>query len=191
MSVRFKRTESSSSPDWRLSLSTIDTQVYTQNQGLSYVQMERLNLSQPLRGTRRRAEVAPDGEPVPQRRDPPNVQMSSHTNASTSNVHTHPIIRGTPYFKDGNLILQVGHTQFRVYKSILERESEAIAGMFVAAHAERERDCDIIRLQGDSPSEWAHVLTGMFDKRFVFVNLKVYLYPFDQTLDITRKKDYL
>lgn len=125
--------------------------------------MERITDQKPSRGTRRQAEDAPDGEPSSRRPKPPNVSSQSSTIHTRNQSKMNSVIQGFPYYADGNLLLQVGGTHFRVYKSIIRRESEVIARI-LPADVEGNH-CDHVKLKGDTAAEWSHVLLGMFDRR--------------------------
>lgn len=73
--------------------------------------------------------------------------------------------RSELWFDDGNIVLAVGGTAFRVYKGLLSKSSTILAGMLSAprsAFAEKFEGCDVIRLRGDEPADVARVLELIF-----------------------------
>ncbi|KAI0731766.1 hypothetical protein C8Q72DRAFT_751762, partial [Fomitopsis betulina] len=73
--------------------------------------------------------------------------------------------RSELWFDDGNIVLAVGGTAFRVYKGLLSKSSTIFAGMLSAprsAFAEKFDGCDVIRLRGDEPADVARVLQLIF-----------------------------
>lgn len=58
--------------------------------------------------------------------------------------------RSTPWFNDGNIILEADFTQFRVYKGILSANSVVFADMFALSQADGEGEvegCAVVPLQ--------------------------------------------
>ncbi|KAJ6466356.1 hypothetical protein C8R45DRAFT_1021412 [Mycena sanguinolenta] len=77
-----------------------------------------------------------------------------------------PLVRSTDYwFDDGNIILQVESTQFRVAKSVLSRHSSVFRDMFLVplpADEPTVEDCPVVVLVGDTAQDWALFLGAMY-----------------------------
>ncbi|KAF7299328.1 BTB domain-containing protein [Mycena indigotica] len=82
----------------------------------------------------------------------------------------HPLIihRSNDYwFEDGNVILQVQQTQFRLSKSILSMHSPIFRDMFSLSLPENEplcEGCPVVVLPGDASEDWEHLLGVIFPK---------------------------
>ncbi|KJA19716.1 hypothetical protein HYPSUDRAFT_217461 [Hypholoma sublateritium FD-334 SS-4] len=67
------------------------------------------------------------------------------------------------WFDDGNVVLQVGHAQFRVHKSILSRQSTVFRDMFALPQPNDTSDwvdgCPVIIMSGDRAEDWEMVLS--------------------------------
>jgi hypothetical protein len=87
------------------------------------------------------------------------------------------------YFPDGNIILEVEATHFRVSSSILAARSTVFKDLLSlpqpgqgGGQVERKVDgCDVIHLTGDDPAEVAYFLRAIFDSRLVLYTAKVQL----------------
>ncbi|KAJ7719903.1 hypothetical protein B0H16DRAFT_1336413 [Mycena metata] len=79
-----------------------------------------------------------------------------------------PLTRSTEYwFDDGNIILQVEFTQFRLVKSILSMHSSVFRDMFslpLPADEPTVENCVVVVLRGDTVQDWALFLGVMFPK---------------------------
>lgn len=79
-----------------------------------------------------------------------------------------PLLRSTEYwFDDGNIILQVESTQFRLTKSMLSMHSTVFRDMFMMplpADEPTVENCPVVVLSGDSPQDWIHLLGAMYPK---------------------------
>ncbi|KAJ7366520.1 hypothetical protein DFH08DRAFT_929375 [Mycena albidolilacea] len=79
-----------------------------------------------------------------------------------------PLVRSTEYwFDDGNIILQVESTQFRLTKSMLSMHSTVFRDMFMMplpADEPTVENCPVVVLSGDSPQDWIHLLGAMYPK---------------------------
>ncbi|KAJ7855714.1 hypothetical protein B0H14DRAFT_2754289 [Mycena olivaceomarginata] len=79
-----------------------------------------------------------------------------------------PLVRSTEYwFDDGNIILQVESTQFRVAKSGLSRHSSVFRDMFMMplpADEPTVENCPVVVLSGDTAQDWTLFLETMYPK---------------------------
>ncbi|KAJ6584632.1 hypothetical protein B0H19DRAFT_1105816 [Mycena capillaripes] len=82
-----------------------------------------------------------------------------------------PVQRSLDYwFDDGNIILQVESTQFRLLKSILSMHSTVFRDMFMLPLPVDEptiENCPVVKLNGDTAQDWIHLLGVMFPKSFM------------------------
>lgn len=76
--------------------------------------------------------------------------------------------RGVPYYNDGNIILDVDGTHFRVYKGILAASSTIFADMFSIPQPESGgqlvSECPIVKMM-DSTEDWQYVLEALFERK--------------------------
>ncbi|KAJ7698462.1 hypothetical protein B0H16DRAFT_1645075 [Mycena metata] len=81
-----------------------------------------------------------------------------------------PLTRSTEYwFDDGNIILQVESTQFRLAKSVLSMHSSVFRDMFSLPLPVNEptiEGCPIVVLQGDTAQDWVLFLGAIFPKHY-------------------------
>ncbi|KAJ7246359.1 hypothetical protein C8J57DRAFT_1476044 [Mycena rebaudengoi] len=79
-----------------------------------------------------------------------------------------PLIRSTEYwFDDGNIILQVEGTQFRIHKSLLALHSSVFRDMFRIPLPPDEpilEGCMIVALSGDTVQDWICLLNTIYPK---------------------------
>ncbi|KAJ7366529.1 hypothetical protein DFH08DRAFT_169699 [Mycena albidolilacea] len=79
-----------------------------------------------------------------------------------------PLVRSTEYwFDDGNIILQVESTQFRVAKSVLSRHSSVFRDMLMMplpADEPTVENCPVVVLSGDTAQDWTLFLEAMYPK---------------------------
>ncbi|KAJ7134290.1 hypothetical protein C8R44DRAFT_696702 [Mycena epipterygia] len=79
-----------------------------------------------------------------------------------------PVMRSTEYwFDDGNVILEVESTQFRLTKSMLSMHSTVFRDMFMMplpADEPTVQDCPVVPLSGDATQDWIHLLGAMYPK---------------------------
>ncbi|KAF7296504.1 BTB domain-containing protein [Mycena chlorophos] len=77
-----------------------------------------------------------------------------------------PVQRSSRYWlEDGNVILQVQSTQFRLHKSFLAIHSSVFRDMFslpLPAEEPLIEGCPLVVLHGDTSEDWAHLLDAMF-----------------------------
>jgi hypothetical protein len=75
------------------------------------------------------------------------------------------------WFDDGNVVLQVESTLFRVHRSILSMHSEVFRGMFsvpqpAATDGDLVDNCPVVQLP-DRAVDWTHVLKAFYGGRYV------------------------
>ncbi|KAJ7043808.1 hypothetical protein C8F04DRAFT_1361149, partial [Mycena alexandri] len=82
-----------------------------------------------------------------------------------------PVTRSAEYwFDDGNIILQVESTQFRVAKSVLSMHSSVFRDMFalpLPADEPTIENCPVVVLSGDTAKDWVVLLGALYPKRLV------------------------
>lgn len=76
------------------------------------------------------------------------------------------VVQGYPWLEDGNIILQTGHIQFRVHKSVLSIHSSVFADMFSlpvpnAAAPEDSQGTVVVQLY-DKPVQLEVALRSMY-----------------------------
>ena len=80
---------------------------------------------------------------------------------------------GDPSFDDGNIIIAVERTHFRVYRGVLASLSSVFANMFTNPRPTtanmRNDGCPVIELT-DSAEDWEIVLKAYFLRRYVCTN---------------------
>jgi hypothetical protein len=85
-------------------------------------------------------------------------------------VATTPEIKhSTPWFNDGNIVLQVESTQFRVFRGVLATASTVFNDMFSIPQppspgGELVEGCLVVHLQ-DSAQDWQYGLKALFERR--------------------------
>ncbi|KAJ7043811.1 hypothetical protein C8F04DRAFT_1070477 [Mycena alexandri] len=83
-----------------------------------------------------------------------------------------PVTRSAEYwFDDGNIILQVESTQFRLTKSMLSMHSSVFRDMFMVPLPPDEptiENCPVVVLS-DTAQDWIHLLGAMYPKFFLEV----------------------
>ncbi|KAF8959128.1 hypothetical protein BDZ97DRAFT_1667567 [Flammula alnicola] len=75
------------------------------------------------------------------------------------------VIRSKFWFDDGNVILQVDNTQFRVHRSVLSRHSNVFCDMFNLPQPEDERSpetCPVVPLY-DTVEQVTHIISFLYD----------------------------
>jgi hypothetical protein len=81
-------------------------------------------------------------------------------------------IRGQPYIDDGNVILAVETTHFRVYYGVLAGMSPVFANMCSGSESPIDKKlidgCPVIELD-DSAADWGHVLRDIFERRYLLL----------------------
>ena len=80
------------------------------------------------------------------------------------------LVRSKIWFKDGNIVLQAGGTQFKVYQGLLAESSPVFADMFSVpqppvADAELVEGCAVVHLT-DSVIDVTFVLEALFQRRY-------------------------
>ncbi|KAJ6466354.1 hypothetical protein C8R45DRAFT_1172882 [Mycena sanguinolenta] len=90
------------------------------------------------------------------------------TDDDPDDVDAKEIVRSTEYwFDEGNIILQVESTQFRLPKSMLSMHSNVFRDMFMMplpADEPTVEGCPVVILTGDTVEDWTHVLGAIFPK---------------------------
>ena len=80
-------------------------------------------------------------------------------------------IRGQPYLDNGNVILAVEQTHFRIYYGVLCAASAVFANMHPASESPDDKmlvdGCPVIELD-DSSEDWSYVLQNIFERRYEF-----------------------
>ncbi|KAJ7457652.1 peptidase S8/S53 domain-containing protein [Mycena galericulata] len=98
---------------------------------------------------------------------PPTKRRRSEDRDSTETETE--VVRSTKYwFDDGNIILQVESTQFRLTKSMLAMHSSVFRDMFTLPLPIDEptvENCPVVILSGDSAQDWVHFLGALYPKR--------------------------
>lgn len=95
--------------------------------------------------------------------------MDSHDHRGAKRARTQSLTegmkRGSVWYDDGSLVLQVQQTQFRVHRSLLCQHSEIFADMFQVSQPGPEDElvdgCPVVDLP-DNAEDWQHVLTALF-----------------------------
>ncbi|KAJ7163063.1 hypothetical protein C8R46DRAFT_333753 [Mycena filopes] len=81
-----------------------------------------------------------------------------------------PLTRSTEYwFEDGNIILQVESTQFRLFKGVLSKHSSVFRDMFtmpLPADEPTIEGCPIVVLSGDTVQDWTLSLSVLFPELY-------------------------
>ncbi|KAJ7037828.1 hypothetical protein C8F04DRAFT_397419 [Mycena alexandri] len=84
---------------------------------------------------------------------------------------TPPLVRSTEYwFDDGNIILQVESTQFRLTKSMLSMHSSVFRDMFtipLPADEPTIENCPVVILSGDTAEDWILLLGVIYPKFYL------------------------
>ncbi|KAJ7037774.1 hypothetical protein C8F04DRAFT_952254, partial [Mycena alexandri] len=79
-----------------------------------------------------------------------------------------PLIRSAEYwFDDGNIILQVESTQFRLAKSTFSMHLSVFRDMFtlpLPANEPTIENCPVVVLPGDTAEDWTLFLGAIFPK---------------------------
>jgi len=91
-------------------------------------------------------------------------------------IEAAPFTRGEPYFDDGNIILTVERTHFRVYRGVLAALSPVFADMFAMAQPSTDETlvdgCPVIELD-DSVEDWEILLEAYFQRRYLITAVSV------------------
>ncbi|KAJ7037764.1 hypothetical protein C8F04DRAFT_998754 [Mycena alexandri] len=95
---------------------------------------------------------------------------STGTDGASATESTAPLTRSAEYwFDDGNIILQVESTQFRLVKSILSMHSSVFSDMFtipLPAYEPTIDNCPVVVLSGDTAQDWTLFLGVIFPKSY-------------------------
>ncbi|KZP16978.1 hypothetical protein FIBSPDRAFT_1047099 [Athelia psychrophila] len=89
------------------------------------------------------------------------------TDSSDSTAHSPLVTRSTPWFEDGNIILETEQTQFKVFRGILAANSAIFCDMFAAAEPDSQglvEGCPVVHL-GDKPDDLRYVLEALHNLR--------------------------
>jgi hypothetical protein len=99
-------------------------------------------------------------------------------------------IRGQPYIDEGNVILAVENTHFRVYYGVLAAMSSVFANMSSVSKSESPIEqslidgCPVIELD-DSATDWGHVLRNIFERRYPLFAFRYKNIDYDYTMNGT------
>ncbi|KAF7297676.1 BTB domain-containing protein [Mycena kentingensis (nom. inval.)] len=93
--------------------------------------------------------------------------MSTEPDDGTDRNIVSPPVERSPdlWFEDGNIILHVEATQFRVFKSVLAKHSTVLKDMLLIPLPPDEPlidGCPVVNLVGDTAMEWEFLLQAMF-----------------------------
>ena len=99
--------------------------------------------------------------------------MASPPFAKRQRLHnvqtTQTPIRGQPYLDNGNIILAVEQTHFRIYYGVLAAASVVLANMASVSETPDNKisvdGCPVIELE-DSAEDWGYVLRNIFERRY-------------------------
>ncbi|KAJ7246360.1 hypothetical protein C8J57DRAFT_1724778 [Mycena rebaudengoi] len=101
--------------------------------------------------------------------DAPNAKRRRTDSTDATETLEQPIIRSMDHwFDDGNIILQIQSTQFRLYKGILSFHSSVFRDMFSIPLPPDEpmlEGCAIVALSGDTVQDWIHLLNAIYPQR--------------------------
>ncbi|KAF7297689.1 BTB domain-containing protein [Mycena kentingensis (nom. inval.)] len=78
-----------------------------------------------------------------------------------------PITRSPTYwFDDGNIVLQVESTQFRLYRGLLATQSTVFRDIFTLAAPDETlvEGCPVVVVPGDAAEDWKHLLDAIHPK---------------------------
>lgn len=104
----------------------------------------------------------------------PNSPIHSHPGSSLIACNESTFQRAPDlYFPDGNIILEVGTTHFRVSRGILAARSPVFKEVLSLPQPNASRDakvdgCDVVHLFGDDPQEVTYFLRAIYDSRCVY-----------------------
>ncbi|KAJ6620705.1 hypothetical protein B0H10DRAFT_1791251 [Mycena sp. CBHHK59/15] len=108
-----------------------------------------------------------DVQPVPEP-EAGGSQITEIPPATDTEPQEPPLTRSTDFwFSDGNIVLQVESTQFRVHKGILSMHSPVFLDMFKMPQPADEAavdGCAVVVLAGDTAQDWVHLLGAMYPK---------------------------
>lgn len=100
----------------------------------------------------------------------PSTELSTKRKRSDSvDAEAQAVKRSELWFNDGNIVLQVESTQFRVYRGILGNSSSIFDDMFnipqpVEDQGSLIEGCSVVQLS-DSAEDWEHVLKALYKRR--------------------------
>lgn len=91
------------------------------------------------------------------------------------------LIRGEPWFDDGNIVLQAENTQWRIYRGILSASSSVFADMFAIPQPATGEDlvdgCPVVAVT-DSAQDWKCVLDTLYERRQVVFDVDCVSFSF-------------
>lgn len=94
-----------------------------------------------------------------------NPQDTLDVQSARTQSLTDGMRRGSIWYDDGSIVLQVQQTQFRVHRSLLCQYSEIFRDMFHASQPDPDEElvegCPVVELQ-DKAEDWQYVLTALF-----------------------------
>ncbi|KAJ6584636.1 hypothetical protein B0H19DRAFT_1015201 [Mycena capillaripes] len=103
--------------------------------------------------------------------DAPRTKRRRTNDSEDASETETPLMRSAEYwFDDGNIILQVESTQFRLTKSMLSMHSNVFRDMFTVPLPPDEptvENCPVVILTGDTAKDWIHFLGVVYPKCFV------------------------
>ncbi|KAJ7188799.1 hypothetical protein C8R46DRAFT_934918 [Mycena filopes] len=93
------------------------------------------------------------------------------TDSNMDEAQPSPLVRSTEYwFDDGNIILQVESSQFRIAKSVLSRDSSVFRDLFtlpLPADEPTIEGCPIVVLSGDTAQDWTLFWGVIYPKSYL------------------------
>lgn len=99
----------------------------------------------------------------------PHKRKRSEASNSDSEVSIE-LIRGDPWFDDGNIVLEVERTQFKVYGGLLSKKSDIFTDMLRVPQPSEGQEtldgCPLVRLSDDSAKDWHHCLKALFERSY-------------------------
>ena len=99
---------------------------------------------------------------------PPAKRRRPETSSGDLSSLVKPVRSEDVWYDDGNIILQAQNTQFKVLKSILQRNSSVFRDMFslpqpTSSDTELVEGCPVVRLS-DSADSVRYVLKALFER---------------------------
>ncbi|KZP20321.1 hypothetical protein FIBSPDRAFT_541550 [Athelia psychrophila] len=107
---------------------------------------------------------------------PPAAKRQRTDDSDSSDEADIPVVQGTPWFNDGNIIIHAESTRFKVYGGILASKSEIFGDMMSLPTPESTAitsselstgGCPVVHVT-DSTEDWRHVLEAIFNRMYTF-----------------------
>ena len=101
----------------------------------------------------------------PAKRQRTSVGPDKEEEATDSEAPAAAYVKGDPWLYDGNVVLVAGKTAFRVFRSVLSKNSPVFEDMFTIPQppdAETFEDCSVVHLQ-DAAHDVDAFLRALFD----------------------------